>query len=237
MASITRLTTQTVADKPHYHDHRQRLRARFMDAGADALPDYELLELVLFFAIPRRDVKPIAKQLIDRFGSFAEVISAEPARLMEVDGIGEAAVIAMKTVQAAAQRLTKGEVGDRPTIGSWDALIDYCRSVMAFETTEQFRVLYLDRKNGLIADEVQGRGTVDHTPVYAREVVKRALEVAASAVILVHNHPSGDPTPSQADIEITQHVAEAAGKLGITVHDHVVIAKFGHASFRELGLL
>ncbi len=185
MASITRLTTQTVADKPHYHDHRQRLRARFMDAGADALPGYELLELVLFFAIPRRDVKPIAKQLIDRFGSFAEVISAEPARLMEVDGIGEAAVIAMKTVQAAAQ----------------------------------------------------GRGTVDHTPVYAREVVKRALEVAASAVILVHNHPSGDPTPSQADIEITQHVAEAAGKLGITVHDHVVIAKFGHASFRELGLL
>lgn len=226
-----------MADKSHYHEHRQRLRARFMDAGADALPDYELLELLLFLAIPRRDVKPVAKRLIDTFGSFAEVISAEPARLLEVEGIGEAAVVALKTVQASAQRLTRGPVGDRATIGSWDTLVDYCRTVMAFETTEQFRVLYLDRKNGLIADEVQGRGTVDHTPVYAREVVKRALEVAASAVILVHNHPSGDPTPSKADIEITRHVADAADKLGIAVHDHVIVAKRGHASFRELGLL
>ena len=208
-----------------------------MDAGAEALPDYEMLELVLFLAIPRQDLKPLAKRLIDKFGSFAEVISAEPARLREMDGIGEAAVIALKTVQASAQRLTKGDVKVRPIIGSWDALIDYCRTVMAFETTEQFRVLYLDRKNGLIADEVQGRGTVDHTPVYAREVVKRALEVSATAVILVHNHPSGDPTPSQADIEITHRVVEAAGKLDIAVHDHVVIAKSGHASFRELGLL
>ncbi len=226
-----------MADKPHYHEHRQRLRARFMDAGADALPDYELLELLLFLAIPRRDVKPVAKRLIDTFGSFAEVISAEPARLLEVEGIGEAAVVTLKTVQASAQRLTRGPVGDHATIGSWDTLVDYCRTVMAFKTTEQFRVLYLDRKNGLIADEVQGHGTVDHTPVYAREVVKRALEVAASAVILVHNHPSGDPTPSKADIEITRHVADAAGKLGIAVHDHVIVAKRGHASFRELGLL
>lgn len=208
-----------------------------MDGGADALPDYELLELALFLAIPRRDVKPLAKALIERFGSFAEVISAEPVRLKEVEGIGDAAVIALKTIQASAQRLTKGEVADRPTIDSWDALMDYCRSIMAFETTEQFRVLYLDRKNGLIADEIQGRGTVDHTPVYAREVVKRALEVSASAVILVHNHPSGDPTPSQADIDVTRQVAEAAGRLGIAVHDHVVIAKSGHASFREMGLI
>ncbi len=226
-----------MADNPHFHEHRKRLRARFMDAGADALADYELLELVLFLAIPRRDVKPIAKRLIDTFGSFAEVISAAPARLREVDGIGETAAVALKTVQASAQRLARGPVGDRPTIGSWDRLVEYCRTVMAFETTEQFRVLYLDRKNGLIVDEVQGHGTVDHTPVYAREVVKRALEVAASAVILVHNHPSGDPTPSPADIEVTRRVADAADKLGIAVHDHVIVAKKGHASFRELGLL
>ena len=181
-----------------------------MDAGAGALPDYELLELVLFLAIPRRDVKPVAKQLIDKFGSFAEVISAEPVRLKEIDGIGETAVIALKTVQASAQRLTKGEVGDQPTIGSWDALIDYCRSVMAFETIEQFRVLYLDRKNGLIADEVQGRGTVDHTPVYAREVVKRALEVAASAVILVHNHAAALWRPAKHGI-----ISDGYGTVGV----------------------
>lgn len=226
-----------MTDKPHFREHRKRLRKRFTDAGADALADYELLELVLFLAIPRRDVKPIAKRLIDTFGSFSEALSAEPARLLEVEGIGQEAATALKTIQASAQRLTRGPVGDRAIISSWDTLIDYCRTAMAFETTEQFRVLYLDRKNRLITDEVLGRGTVDHTPVYAREVVKRALEVAASAVILVHNHPSGDPTPSRADVEVTRQVTEAADKLGIAVHDHVIVAKRGHVSLRERGLL
>ena len=226
-----------MTDKPHFREHRKRLRKRFTDAGADALADYELLELVLFLAIPRRDVKPIAKRLIDTFGSFSEALSAEPARLLEVEGIGQEAATALKTIQASAQRLTRGPVRDRAIISSWDTLIDYCRTAMAFETTEQFRVLYLDRKNRLITDEVLGRGTVDHTPVYAREVVKRALEVAASAVILVHNHPSGDPTPSRADVEVTRQVTEAADKLGIAVHDHVIVAKRGHVSLRERGLL
>lgn len=226
-----------MTDKPHFREHRKRLRKRFTDAGADALADYELLELVLFLAIPRRDVKPIAKRLIDTFGSFSEALSAEPARLLEVEGIGQEAATALKTIQASAQRLARGPVGDRAIISSWDTLVDYCRTAMAFETTEQFRVLYLDRKNRLIRDEVLGRGTVDHTPVYAREVVKRALEVAASAVILVHNHPSGDPTPSRADVEVTRQVTEAADKLGIAVHDHVIVAKGGHVSLRERGLL
>ncbi len=226
-----------MTDKPHFREHRKRLRKRFTDAGADALADYELLELVLFLAIPRRDVKPIAKRLIDTFGSFSEALSAEPARLLEVEGIGQEAATALKTIQASAQRLTRGPVRDRAIISSWDTLVDYCRTTMAFETTEQFRVLYLDRKNRLITDEVLGRGTVDHTPVYAREVVKRALEVAASAVILVHNHPSGDPTPSRADVEVTRQVTEAADKLGIAVHDHVIVAKRGHVSLRERGLL
>lgn len=226
-----------MTDKPHFREHRKRLRKRFTDAGADALADYELLELVLFLAIPRRDVKPIAKRLIDTFGSFSEALSAEPARLLEVEGIGQEAATALKTIQASAQRLARGPVGDRAIISSWDTLVDYCRTAMAFETTEQFRVLYLDRKNRLITDEVLGRGTVDHTPVYAREVVKRALEVAASAVILVHNHPSGDPTPSRADVEVTRQVTEAADKLGIAVHDHVIVAKGGHVSLRERGLL
>jgi DNA repair protein RadC len=191
-------------DLPHYHGHRDRLRARFAETGGDALPDYELLELVLFRSIPRRDVKPIAKELLRRFGTFAEVLAAPPARLVEVEGIGEAIVLDLKIVEAAARRLARGAVAKRPVLASWAAVIDYCRTAMAFMDKEQFRLLFLDKRNALIADEVQQSGTVDHTPVYPREVVKRALELSASALILVHNHPSGDPTPSPADVKMTR---------------------------------
>jgi len=224
-------------DKPHYIGHRQRLRRRLIDGGADALPDYELLELVLFAALPRRDVKPLAKQLIDHFGNFAEVISANPARLAEVDGIGDSGVAALKTVQAAALRLLRSEVIEKPVIGSWKKLIAYCRASMALETIEQFRVLFLNHRNVLIADEVQQRGTVDHTPVYPREVIKRALDLGASAIIMVHNHPSGDPAPSQADIEMTHEVKEVGAKLGIVLHDHVIVGRNGHSSFKSMGLI
>jgi len=217
--------------------HRQRLRERFRTGGADALPDYELLELVLFRALPRRDTKPVAKALIDRFGSFADVISAPPQRLGEVKGVGESVATELKLVHAAALRLAQGGVMNRQAIGSWRALLDYCRASMAYAEKEQFRILFLDRKNMLIADEVQQEGTVDHTPVYPREVVKRALELAASSIILVHNHPSGDPTPSRADIDMTKKIVEAAQSLGIAVHDHIIIARNGHASFRQLELM
>lgn len=217
--------------------HRQRLRARFLKGGADAMPDYELLELTLFAAVPRRDTKPLAKALLARFGSFAEVISAQSARLLEVKGVGESIVQHLKVVEAAAQRLAKTKVMGRPALSSWTALLDYCTAAMARAQNEEFRVLFLDRKNVLIADEVQNRGTVDHTPVYPREIIKRALELGASSVILVHNHPSGDPTPSKADIAMTREVAAAAKALGITVYDHLVIGRAGHASFKSLGLL
>jgi len=223
--------------RPHYHGHRDRLRSRFMAGGADALPDYELLELILFRVFLRGDPKPLAKALIERFGSFAEVVSAPPERLKEVEGAGERVVQELKLVQAAALRLSQGSVLKRPALTSWSALLDYCTASMAYNAKEQFRILFLDRKNVLIADEVQGEGTVDHTPVYPREVIKRALELSASAVILVHNHPSGDPTPSRADIEMTSRIAEAASKLGITVHDHVIIGRHGHASFKGLKLI
>ena len=190
-----RNSVETPEAPPHYHGHRERLRARFMEAGAQALADYEMLELVLFRAVPRRDVKPLAKDLLARFGSFAEVISAPAERLKE-HRLGEAAVIELKIVQAAAQRLARGEVKKRAAMSSWTAVIDYVRAAQAFAEKEQFRILFLDKKNQLIADEVQQEGTVDHTPVYPREVVKRALELSATAIILVHNHPSGDPTPS-----------------------------------------
>jgi DNA repair protein RadC len=222
--------------KPHHLGHRERLRERFRLGGADALPDYELLELILFNAIPRRDVKPLAKALIARFGSFTEAISASPERLKEV-GVSEAVVTQLKIVHAAGLRLVKGEIRQRPLLSSWTAVLDYCRAAMAFAEREQFRILFLDKKNGLIADEVQGEGTVDHTPVYPREVIKRALELAASAVILVHNHPSGDPTPSAADIDMTRRLIEAGDKLSIKVHDHIVIGRNGHASFRSLKLM
>jgi DNA repair protein RadC len=222
---------------PHYHGHRDRLRARFRQAGPEALADYEMLELVLFRAIPQRDVKPLAKTLLERFGSFAEVISAPPERLKEVDGLGEAAVTEFKVVQAAAQRLVKGQVKKRPALSSWTAVIDYVRTAQAFAEKEQFRVLFLDKRNHLIADEVQQQGTVDHTPVYPREVVKRALELSATAIILVHNHPSGDPTPSHSDIEMTKQIAEAAKPLGVALHDHIIVGKDGHASLKGLRLI
>ena len=224
-------------EKPHFHGHRRRLRERFLKGGAEALPDYEMMELLLFLAQPRRDVKPLAKALIDHFGSFAEAISAEPAALSDIKGMGETAVIALKTVQAAAVRLSRDEVIDKPVLGNWEKLMSYCRASMAFTNVEQFRVLYLNRKNVLIADEVQQKGTVDHTPVYPREVVKRALELGATALIMVHNHPSGDPAPSRADIDMTREVREAGEKLGIVLHDHVIISKGGHNSFKSLGLL
>ena len=221
---------------PHYHGHRERLRARFMEAGAQALADYEMLELVLFRAVPRRDVKPLAKDLLLKFGSFAEVISASAERLKQ-EGLGEAAVIELKVVQAAAQRLARGEVKKRTALSSWTAVIDYVRAAQAFAEKEQFRILFLDKKNQVIADEVQQEGTVDHTPVYPREVVKRALELGASAIILVHNHPSGDPTPSRADIDMTREIAKAAAPLGIAIHDHIVVGRKGHVSFKGQGLI
>lgn len=222
---------------PHYHGHRERLRARFRAAGADAISDYELLELVLFRAIPQRDVKPLAKELIARFGSFAEVVAAPAARLAEIKGLGEAAATELKVVHAAAGRLARGQVRKRAVLSSWSSVLDYCRTAQAFADKEQFRVLFLDKRNQLIADELQQTGTVDHTPVYPREVVKRALELSATALILVHNHPSGDPTPSHADIQMTQSIINVAKPLGITVHDHIIVGKQGHASFKGLQLI
>jgi DNA repair protein RadC len=201
------------------------------------MPDYELLELTLFAALPRRDTKPLAKALLARFGSFAEVIAAPRARLLEVKGVGENVASHLKIVEAAAHRLAKTKVIGRPALSSWTALLDYCTAAMARIPNEEFRVLFLDRKNVLVADEVQNRGTVDHTPVYPREIIKRALELGASSIILVHNHPSGDPTPSKADIAMTREVASAAKALGVAVHDHLVIGRSGHASFKSLGLL
>jgi len=225
------------AEVPHYHGHRERLRARFREAGSDALADYELLELVLYRAIPRRDLKPLAKALIAKFGSFGEVIAAPRSRLAETDGLGDAAITELKVVEAAAHRLARGEVKRRHVLSSWTAVLDYCRAAMAFADKEQFRILFLDKRNQLIADEVQQVGTVDHTPVYPREVVKRGLELSATAVILVHNHPSGDPTPSRADIDMTRQIIEVAKPLGIAVHDHIIVGKEGHASLKGLGLM
>ncbi len=225
------------ADDPHYLGHRERLRARFAEAGSDGMPDYELLELVLFRSIPRRDVKPVAKALIRQFGSFAEVLAAPRGRLREIDGIGDSVVLDLKIVEACAHRLARGAVAKRPALSSWSTVIEYCRTTMAFAETEQFRLLFLDKRNTLIADEVQQTGTVDHTPVYPREVVKRALELGATAVILVHNHPSGDPTPSQADIAMTRQIVEVAKPLGIAVHDHIIVGRDGHASLKGLRLI
>ena len=220
---------------PHYHGHRQRLKERFLKVGGAAMADYELMELLLFQALPRRDVKPLAKSILERFGGFAAAIAAEPAQIRAVPGAGEAVVVALKTVAAAAERLARDELSQAPVLSNWDKLLRYCRTAMAREGTEHFRVLFLNRKNVLIADEVQWRGTIDHTPLYPREVVKRALELQAAALIMVHNHPSGDPRPSQADIEMTRQVAEAAKSMGILLHDHLIVARSGHTSFRDLG--
>ena len=222
---------------PHYHGHRERLRTRFRDAGSEAVSDYELLELVLFRTIPQRDVKPLAKQLIEKFGSFAEVLAAPQKRLEEVKGIKEATATDLKIVQAAASRLARGQVRKQAILSSWSSVLEYCRTAMAFADKEQFRILFLDKRNQLIADEHQQTGTVDHTPIYPREVVKRALELSATAIILVHNHPSGDPTPSRADIVMTQAIVDVAKPLGITVHDHIIVGKEGHASFKGLKLI
>jgi DNA repair protein RadC len=223
--------------KPHYLGHRERLRRRFREAGPDALPDYELLELILFRAAPRRDTKPLAKALLARFGTFAETLNAPEELLREVPGVGDAAVIELKLVRAAALRLMRAEVLERPVLSSWAQVLDYCRASMGFASKEQFRILFLDKRNQIIADEVQQTGTVDHTPVYVREVVKRALELSATAIVLVHNHPSGDPTPSRADIEMTRQIVAAAKPLGVIVHDHIIVGKQGHASLKGLGLI
>jgi len=225
------------APMPSYFGHRQRLRERFRTAGPDALPDYELLELVLFRAIPRRDTKELAKRLIARFGSFAEVINAPEHLLSEVKDVGEAVITELKLVRAAALRMMRGEIMGRPALSSWRQVVDYCRAAMGFEPREQFRILFLDKRNQLIADEVQQQGTVDHTPVYVREVVKRALELSATAIVLCHNHPSGDPTPSRADIDMTRQIIEAARPLGVTVHDHIIVGRNGHVSLRSLKLI
>ena len=218
-------------------DHRQRLRARFMQGGAAAIPDYELLELVLFRAIPRRDVKPLARALMDRFGDFNRVITAPEPRLRDISGVGDAVIVELKVIEAAAHRMARSRVMRQNVLSGWDALLDYCHTTMAHRETEQFRVIYLDRKNVVIGDEEQGKGTVDHVPVYPREVAKRALELNASALILVHNHPSGDPTPSQADIDMTQQIFAACSALGLTLHDHLIIGKSRELSFRSEGYL
>lgn len=218
-------------------DHRARLRERFMTGGAAAMPDYELLELVLFRAIPRQDVKPLARRLIETFGDFNRVITAAPARLRQIEGAGPAVVTELKIVEAAAQRMARARIMHRPVLSGWQALLDYCHTAMAHREIEQFRVLFMDRKNVLIADEEQARGTVDHVPVYPREIIRRALELNASALILVHNHPSGDPTPSEADITMTARIAQAADSMGITIHDHLIIGKSRELSFRSEGLL
>jgi DNA repair protein RadC len=214
--------------------HRERLRERFLRGGGEALADYEMLELVLFRAIPRRDVKPLAKILLQRFGSFSEVVTAAPTRLKEIKDVGDSVVAELKIVEAAALRLSREKLEKRQTLGAFKQVLDYCRSAMAYRETEEFRVLFLDKKQGLIADEVQGRGTVDHTPVYPRELVRRALELNASGVILVHNHPSGDPAPSEADIVMTQNIVAVAKPLGVSVHDHIIIGRNGHSSLRAM---
>lgn len=222
--------------KPHYVGHRERLRERALAGGVGTLPDYEVLELLLFRAIPRGDVKPLAKALINRFGSLAATLGATLDELRTVPGIGDATALDLKLVHEASLRTAKSAIGRRPVISSWSALLAYVKTALAHESREQFRVLFLDKKNQLIADEVMNRGTVDHAPVYPREVTRRSLELSASALILVHNHPSGDPTPSNADVEMTRQVVEACRVLRVSVHDHLVVGRHGVASFKALGL-
>ncbi len=226
-----------MAEAPHYEGHRDRLRERFLATGGEGLADYELLELVLFRSVPRRDVKPLAKALLARFGSLGQVLNAPPHLLAEVDGIGRASQLDFRILTALQRRVMKEDIRGRDLLSSWPALLDYCRAAMAHETREQFRILFLDKRNALIADEVQQTGTVDHTPVYPREVVRRALELSATAIILVHNHPSGDVTPSRADIEMTRTIVETAKPLGIVVHDHLIIGRSGHTSLKAQRLL
>jgi len=229
--------SESAGIKQHYLGHRERLREKFREHGAEVLQDYELLELLLFRSLPRRDTKPLAKQLLAEFGSLAEVISAPTRRLEEIKGLGATTVTDLKLIKAAASRLIATEVREKPLLSSWSSVLDYCRAAMAFHEREQFRILFLDKKNRLIRDEVQQEGTVDHTPVYPREVLKRSLELSATALILVHNHPSGDPTPSRADIDMTKTIIDLTSPVGITVHDHIIIARDGHASLKGLNLI
>jgi DNA repair protein RadC len=222
---------------PHFHGHRDRLRARFREQGPAALADYELLEMALYRAIPRGDTKPLAKALLKKFGTLTEVLAAPRERLKELEGVGDRAVDELKLIRAFAERTAGEAVRKRPVLSSWSALLAYCRAAMAFEEREQFRIIFLDKRNTLIADEVQQMGTVDHTPVYPREVIRRALELSATAVILVHNHPSGDPTPSRADIQMTETIVDVGKPLGIVVHDHLIIGRDGHTSFKALALI
>jgi DNA repair protein RadC len=224
-------------NRPHYWGHRERLRQRFLAGGHASMPEYELLELVLFNAIPRIDVKPLAKALLAAFGDLNGVIAASEHRLLQVEGTTPKVYLQLRILEAIAHRMARAQVLSRSVIGSWDALMHYCKTVMAHRETEQFRILFLDAKNVLIADEEQARGTVNHVPVYPREVAKRALELNATAIILVHNHPSGDPTPSAADIDMTEQIALACDAIGVSIHDHVVIGREHDASFRSLGLL
>ncbi len=221
----------------HYLGHRERLRDKYREHGDTSLADYEILELLLFRSIPRRDTKPLAKALLARFGSLAGVFGAPVGLLQEVKGIGENVALDLKLVATVGQRILRSELREKQFLSSWSSVIDYCHAAMAYESREQFRVLFLDKRNALIADEIQGKGTVDHTPVYPREVVRRALELSATAIILVHNHPSGDPTPSRADIDMTKTIVDTAKPLGITVHDHIIIGKDGHASLKGLRLI
>lgn len=236
-SGLTKSSQQTATPEMHYHGHRDRLRQRFRENGDTALADYEILELLLFRLIPRRDTKPIAKALLDRFGTLAGVFGADLKLLQEVKGIGETVAVDLKLMSAIAHRMLKSEIKGKKILSSWSSVIEYCHAAMAYETREQFRILFLDKRNALIADEVQQRGTIDHTPVYPREVVKRALDLSATAIILVHNHPSGDPTPSRADIDMTKMIIDTAKPLGVTVHDHIIIGKEGHASLKGLRLI
>jgi DNA repair protein RadC len=224
-------------DIPHYSGHRDRLRVRFITSGADSFQDYELLEMLLFTAIPRRDVKPLAKSLLIQFGGLSGVMQATVRELQQVEGLSENSAVMLKTIQALTKKMLKNDIVQKPILSSWQKLLDYCHVSMAHEMREQFRVFFLNRKNQLIADEVQQIGTVDHTPVYPREIIRRALELGATALILAHNHPSGDPTPSDADIAMTEEIMRAATALEITIHDHLIIARDRHVSFKSLGLL
>lgn len=225
------------APVPHYHGHRERLRERFRQRGADSLEDYELLELLLFRALPRRDTKPIAKALLQQFGTLSAVLKADTKDLARVKGVGASAALDLKIIAATSNRGKRSEVINKVVLNSWSSVIDYITDTMAYESVEQFRILFLDKKNVLIEAELQQRGTIDHTPVYPREVIKRALELGASALILVHNHPSGDPTPSRADIDMTKMIVESAAPMGIVVHDHIIIGRDGHASMKGLQLI
>lgn len=223
--------------KPHYHGHRDRLRERFIVRGADSLADYELLEMILFRTVRQGDTKPMAKALLAEFGSLQAVLAADIGALKRIPKVGEKIAMDLKIIGATMERSAKTALQEQPILSSWSSVIEYCNRAMAHERVEQFRILFLDKKNRLKEDEVQQTGTIDHTPVYPREVVKRALELDASALLLVHNHPSGDPTPSRADIEMTRLIIEAAAPMGITIHDHIIIGRDGHVSMKAIDLI